>query len=527
MKAALTTLFFLYGPPGSGKTTTGRHLAQALGLPFIDLDLEITQAAGCSIPEIFAKEGESGFRARESAALQTACGRSPAVVALGGGTLLNAANQALAEAAGTVICLSAPHSALAERLSAAEGTRPLLGKAAELETRLAALLVTRAAHYAAFPLQINTHGQSPAEVAWSIQVHLGRFHITGMGPAYEIFIQPGLLGQLGEILKTHGLKGPIALVSDTHIAPHHGARAAAALSAAGYTVTRLTLPAGEASKTLASAAQLWEEFVKAGLERGSTVVALGGGVIGDLSGFAASAYLRGVRWVMVPTSLLAMVDAGIGGKTAIDLPQGKNLVGAFHPPALVVVDPDLLGTLPEAELRNGMAEVLKHGILRDPGLFELCARGWQALQSADWTALVRRAIAVKVLYILSDPYERAERAALNLGHTIGHGVEQASNFSLRHGEAVAVGLAAAVRLAVRQGLAQPQLVAQIDQALDGLGLPRHLPAGMDPVRVLALMQNDKKKRGGQIRFVLPEAIGKVHYGIALDLDVATLREVTL
>jgi len=526
MNTVLTPIFFVYGPPGSGKTSTGRYLGQALNLPFIDLDHEITASAGHTIPEIFALDGESGFRARENAALQAACERGPAVVALGGGTLLNPANRALAEAAGGVVCLSAPQSALAERLGNAAGTRPLLGNAAELEARLTALLANRAEHYASFAIQVETVGLTAAEAAWAVQVRLGRFRVTGMGRAYEILVQAGLLGQLGNLLRAHGLNGPMALVSDAHVAPLHGARAAAALRAAGFSVCSITLPAGESAKTLDSAARLWEQFLKAGLERGSTVVALGGGVIGDLAGFAASAYLRGVRWVAVPTSLLAMVDASLGGKTAIDLPQGKNLVGAFHPPALVIADPDLLHSLPEAEMRNGLAEVLKHGILRDPGLFELCARGWQALQGGDWTALVRRAIAVKVLYILADPYEQDERAALNLGHTIGHGVEQASGFGLRHGEAVAVGLAAAARLAVRQGLAEPELVQQIDRALDGLGLPRHMPPGMDAARVLALMQNDKKKRGGQVRFVLPERIGTVRYGIGLDLDLETLREVT-
>jgi 3-dehydroquinate synthase len=271
---------------------------------------------------------------------------------------------------------------------------------------------------------------------------------------------------------------------------------------------------------------LWEEFLRGGLERSSSVVALGGGVIGDLSGFAASTYLRGVRWVGVPTSLLAMVDASLGGKTAIDLPQGKNLAGTFHSPALVVADPEVLKTLPEAETRNGLAEALKHGILRDPALFETCARGWEALQSEDWTALVRRAMAVKVQYILSDPYEKGERAALNLGHTIGHAVERASNFKLRHGEAVAIGMVAAARLAVRAGLAEAELVEQMITAIDRLGLPRRMPARMDLEEVLDYLQLDKKKRGGQVRFVLPLRIGEVRYGVPFELDVKTLREVT-
>jgi len=318
----------------------------------------------------------------------------------------------------------------------------------------------------------------------------------------------------------------VALVSDEHVAGLHADRAAAALQAGGYVVHRISLPAGEAYKTLDSVTALWDAFLKAGLERSSTVVALGGGVISDLTGFAASAYLRGVRWVAVPTSLLGMVDASLGGKTAIDLPQGKNLVGAFYPPALVLADPETLRSLPEAESRNGMAEVIKHGILRDPKLYQTCVRGWKALQNEDWTGLVRRAMAVKILYILSDPYEQAERAALNLGHTLGHAIEQTSNFSLRHGEAISIGMLAAARLSVRSGLAQPALAEEIRAALLGLGLPVGMPATIDPSRVLERMQLDKKKRGGQVRFVLPIKIGEVRYGIPLELDETTLLEVT-
>ncbi len=347
-----------------------------------------------------------------------------------------------------------------------------------------------------------------------------------MGKGYDVRVSPASLARLGDLMKTRHLGGPVALVCDEHVGPLHAAQAARSLSNSGYSVVLVSLPAGEATKSLASAAHLWEEFLRAGLERGSTVVALGGGVITDLAGYAASAYLRGIKWVSVPTSLLGMIDASLGGKTAIDLPQGKNLIGAFHPPALVLADPEILHTLPEAELRNGLAEVLKHGVLRDPGLFDICARGWDALQGEDWNALVRRAMAVKVQYILNDPYEQGERAALNLGHTIGHAVEQASGFGLRHGEAVSIGMVAAARLAVRAGMAEAGLVDQIRGALIGLGLPVAMPAEMDANQVLALTRNDKKKRGGQLRFVLPVKIGEVCYGIPLDLDAQTLREVT-
>ena len=241
-------------------------------------------------------------------------------------------------------------------------------------------------------------------------------------------------------------------------------------SAPAYTARLALVPPGEEHKTVATVGKLWEEFLAGGLERSSTVLALGGGVITDLAGFAAATYLRGVRWVALPTSLLGMVDATLGGKTGVDLPQGKNLVGAFHPPSLVLADPRLLATLPEAELRSGMAEVVKHGILADEQLFARCAQGWAAV-TADLDEIVRRAMAVKIGFIQSDPYEKGLRAALNLGHTVGHAVELASAFRLRHGEAVSIGLAVEARLAEDAGIADAGLAETIRACLQGLGLP--------------------------------------------------------
>jgi 3-dehydroquinate synthase len=258
------------------------------------------------------------------------------------------------------------------------------------------------------------------------------------------------------------------------------------------------------------------------VERSGTVIALGGGVVGDLAGFAAAVYLRGVRWVTLPTSLLAMVDACLGGKTGCDLPQGKNLVGAFHPPSLVLADPQALSTLPEAELRNGMAEVLKHGILGDAELFERCSRGWERLRE-ELDPIVRQAMAVKLRIIEEDPYEGGRRASLNLGHTLGHALEQASDFQIRHGEGVAVGTLAAARLAEQMGLAQAGLAGQIEAALEGLGLPTRIPPGLERERILAAMRLDKKRLSGKLRLALPTCIGACRWGVEID-DPAQLLE---
>jgi 3-dehydroquinate synthase len=242
------------------------------------------------------------------------------------------------------------------------------------------------------------------------------------------------------------------------------------------------------------------------------VVALGGGVIGDLAGFAAATYMRGIPWVDVPTSLLAMADASLGGKTGADLPQGKNLVGAFHAPQMVLTDPSTLRTLPRAELRSGIAEVIKAGIIGDPELFDICAHGWEIIE-ADWDEIIPRAMAVKILVIEADPYEGGLRAVLNLGHTIGHAVEKVSNYELRHGEAVAIGMVAEARLAEQIGMAQQGLADEIKDACTQFGLPVDIPGDLPRGDILEAMQVDKKRSGAKVKFALPKRIGEVIPGI--------------
>ena len=244
----------------------------------------------------------------------------------------------------------------------------------------------------------------PYEAAWKAMVQFGSFRLSSMGKGYEIFIQEGGVDHLGEILHLQNHKGPIAIVSDSNVAPLCANRIQKILDEAGYKVVVITIPAGEASKTIPYLEFLWQEYLKAGLDRSSTVIALGGGVVGDLAGLAAATFMRGIPWVVIPTSLLAMVDSSLGGKTGIDLPLGKNLAGAFHSPSLVLSDPQLLATLPEIELKNGLAEIVKHGVIADPGLFDLCGSGWQVV-SQKLEETVRLAIAVKVKFVQADPYE--------------------------------------------------------------------------------------------------------------------------
>ena len=307
MSGGRKNAILLYGPSGAGKSTVGRALAEALGLPFTDLDALIEARAGRSIPEIFAAQGEAGFRQLERDALAAALTGEEQVIALGGGALTVPETRALAEARGQVVLLTAEAATLLERLRADAAERPLLS--GDAAAKLAAYLQRRAAHYAAFPLRVDTTGKTPAEAAWEVQVQMGAFRLRGMAsrkhPPYDVRVRPGGLHDLGAQMRARGLRGPVVVVTDEHVGALHLPRALASLRTAGYAASSVTLPAGEAHKTPAAVARLWEAFAAAGVERGSTVVALGGGVVGDLTGFAAATWLRGVPWVAVPTSLEA------------------------------------------------------------------------------------------------------------------------------------------------------------------------------------------------------------------------------
>jgi 3-dehydroquinate synthase len=503
---------FLYGPSGSGKSTVGSALAQALNVSLIDLDVEIENAIGQTISDFMVEQGENAFRDAETNSLKKAIGNSDRVVALGGGALLQEENRTLAEANGKVIFLDADIDTLVTRLSGDEIKRPLL--AGEIETKLSTLLEQRREHYRSFALRVDA-SQAPEQVAWDIQRLLGRYHLRGMGAGYDVVVQEDGIDQLGEMLKLRDVDGPILVVSDANIAPLYAERVLDSLHSMGYAATQFVIPAGEAHKNVETVILLWRVCLEAGLDRKSTILALGGGVVGDLSGFVAATFMRGCGWVCVPTTLLAMVDASMGGKTGFDLPEGKNLVGAFHPPRMVLADPEVLSTLPERELRSGLAEVVKHGVIADPELFNLCSQGWDEV-TARLPEIVRRGMAVKVKVIEEDPYEQGIRAALNLGHTIGHAVELVSGFSLLHGEAVSIGMVAEARLAERLTVAGPGLTDALKESLTALGLPVEVPADLEWDKLISTMKMDKKKKSSVVRFALPVKIGEVRVGVELE-----------
>ncbi len=499
----------LTGFMGTGKSSTGRVVADRLGWPFIDLDERISARAGKPVARIFAEDGEPAFRQMEAEACQELSEGAGLVVATGGGAVLRAENRAALLSGGIVICLEAAPDAIAGRLKHAIDRPMLAGKA--LGERIAELLAERAAAYSSLPHHIDTTHLSVARVAdrvLAITAGLpdGAYRLPVRTPdsIYDILIAEGLLAEAGSRLLSAGIKpGRCAVISNPTVALHHADTLLGALRSAGFETHLLLAPDGEAHKTLDTVADLYKQLTEIRLARNEPVIALGGGVIGDTAGFVAATWLRGVPFVQMPTTLLSMVDASVGGKVGVDLPGGKNLVGAFKQPELVLIDPDVLRTLPGAEYRSGLAEVVKAGIIGHRKLFEqLAGDGPESL-----SAMIAQAVRVKVDLVQRDPFEAGDRAWLNLGHTFGHALELHSGFTLRHGDAVAVGMVAAARLSELIGACNAGLAEHIGEVLARLGLPTRVP--FDPDAVIAAMGTDKKRRGRTLRFVVIERIGKV------------------
>jgi 3-dehydroquinate synthase len=322
-----------------------------------------------------------------------------------------------------------------------------------------------------------------------------RIPVTTPTNQYDILIEPGGIAQFDPV--AFGLSGRCAVVTNSTLAPLYGEVLAGRLP----DTSLVLMPDGEQYKTLETVSKLYAEFVRAGLDRASTVIALGGGVVGDAAGFAAATYMRGVRLLQIPTSLLAMVDPSVGGKVGVDLPEGKNLVGAFKQPDLVLIDPNVLGTLPEREWRCGAAEAIKHALIADPGLLDLIN------PAADQAAMVARAVQVKVEIVQKDPYEQNIRAYLNFGHTFAHAIEQVSGYQWLHGEAVGAGMVAAARLSQALGMLNAADADLIETTIQRYGLPTRL-GGLDPEALYEAMSTDKKWQGGHSRFVLLSGFGE-------------------
>jgi len=328
---------------------------------------------------------------------------------------------------------------------------------------------------------------------------------------YPIVVEPGVLRRIGEIVQEVAPAYRYAVITDSNVGPIYGSQALGALPAGSADL--FTVPAGETSKTRDTWTRLTDELLAGGFGRDTTIIALGGGMVGDVAGFVAGTFMRGVPVVQVPTSLLGMIDASIGGKTGVDTVAGKNLVGVFHPPAAVVADPQTLTTLPLDFLRTGFAEAIKHGAIADSHYFGFVMRELPMLLapggagSDSFTHVVVRSIEIKAGIVARDERERGLRKVLNFGHTIGHALEALSGYELAHGEAVAIGMALESALAERAGVAEAGTSESVRNALSAAGLPTHRPKGMSGEKILAAMRADKKARRGQVEYALPRCIG--------------------
>ncbi|HEX6509190.1 MAG TPA: 3-dehydroquinate synthase [Chloroflexota bacterium] len=509
----------LTGFMGTGKTTVGRLLAARFGFDFVDTDEEIERRTGRSIAEIFSSDGEAAFRALESQLLAELRDGSGRIIATGGGTLLEPANLKLLDSDQPVICLSCESGALLSRLEGT-GHRPLLGS--DPGTAITTLLEEREPIYRTFP-QIDTTHLSPDDVANEIAAIIGlseaaHFDIDESRTS-TVYFEAGGAARVGQIMAAHDLRGTILVVTDDRVARARIADSVLkSLREAGYSASCHAIPSGERYKSLDTLRELYATCRDLALDRSAIVVGVGGGVIGDMAGMLAATYLRGLRLVLIPTTLLAQVDASIGGKVGVDLDGAKNLVGAFHPASLVLIDPHLLYTLPAPLIRDGMAEVIKIAAVRSGSLLAMLQQ-LDPCTVIDQPSVIRRAAQEKVHVVQQDPYERGERMLLNFGHTIGHGLEAASRYELSHGEAVSVGIAAEIQFAVSRGWCRAALSQSITGLLTRFGLPISAP-GLDVEEVLSYMQQDKKRDGAMLRVAVPTQPG---VGKVFDVTPAEIR----
>jgi shikimate kinase/3-dehydroquinate synthase len=536
---------------GSGKTATGRRLAQELGLEFVDADEEIEAAARLSITEIFARHGEDSFRDGERRVMARLLRDGPRVVASGGGAFMNEETRAKIALAGISVWLKADQDVLWRRVRK-RSHRPLL-QGGDSEQTLRTLLEQRYPVYALADVTVvsrdGPHELAVEEAIAGIECFLRSspdltplaarpkgitvpHQQQGAGPqsysnqaqvsvelgarSYPILIGAGLIAEAGNHIRQLAPRAACAIVTDENVAKLHLPAFERALDQAFIRHSRVIVAPGEGSKSLDVYAQVCNALIGARLERGGVIVALGGGVIGDLAGFAAATVRRGMRLIQVPTTLLAEVDSSVGGKTGINSPQGKNLIGAFHQPSLVIADTDTLETLPPREFRAGYAEVVKYGLIGDAGFYAWLEANWRAVFAGGAARVhaIATSCKAKAAIVARDEYEAGERALLNLGHTFGHALERLTSYDgarLVHGEAVAIGMACAFRLSARRGLCGLQDQARVEAHLQEVGLPVRMAGipgwNVGPDAILEAMYQDKKVEHGGLTFILARAIG--------------------
>lgn len=509
------------GMMGAGKTRIGKEVAKLMGLPFRDADIAIEHATGMKIPAYFEQYGESAFRRVEADLIAQTLVTFGGVFSLGGGAPMTPSTQTAlagyAEHGGKIVYLMADPAEAMER-AAHGGGRPMLK--GDANARWMALHEQRDPVFRTVAnVLVRTRGLTPLSAARKVidMVEERSIHVTGTAvDPYDVIIGEGALHHVADVL---GEKPNRVALIHTQPVQRHADRMRTLLRKAGYDVHELTIPDAEAGKTVAVANNLWQRLGEEGFTRSDAIVGLGGGAATDLAGFIAATWMRGIRYVNCPTSLLAMVDASTGGKTGINLPQGKNLVGSFYTPAGVLADLTTLTSLPTDIFIEGLGEVVKSGFIRDTTILDILSSHAAELRAFNGSTLlgsgledvvaelIERTVRVKVYHVSADLKEQGLREFLNYGHTLAHAIEQIEHFSWRHGNAVAVGMVYAAELAQILGYLDRDVVAYHRELLSSLGLPTSWQGDFD--RVLTLMHRDKKARGNMLRFVVLDRPGHV------------------
>jgi len=513
----------LVGLMGAGKTSVGRRLAARLGLPFVDADSEIEQAAGCSVGEIFERYGEPEFREGERRVITRLLAGEPQVIATGGGAFVCAETRAAIRREAISLWLRCPHSVLVRRVTG-RPHRPLINQGDPGEV-LARLIEQRHPIYAEADVIVDCnddgieHTVSRVQQALLSYVPPRRLSVVLPSARYEVVVGDGLIDRAGALLGAVLPQKRVVVITDETVAGLHLPRLLASFGECSIACEMFVVPAGERSKNLDQYAELVCGLLARGVERRTSVVALGGGVIGDLAGFVAASTMRGLPFVQIPTTLLSQVDSSVGGKTGVNTPQGKNLVGAFHQPIAVLADVGVLRTLPERELRAGYAEIVKTGLIGDAGFFAWCEENGAGLLGGDiglQSEAVLRACAFKAAVVGDDEREMKPndgRALLNLGHSFGHALEAEYGYDgrLLHGEAVGIGLGLAFGLSVRLGHCDGVDRERVLNHLHGVGLLaelHQLNRRFSAESLIGHMARDKKVRDGRLNFVLVRGIGQ-------------------
>ena len=512
----------IIGMMGAGKTRVGRETAQVMGLPFLDADVEIERQVGMSIPEYFERYGEPAFRDVESDLIRRTVDGFDGIFSLGGGAPMTPAVQEtlagyIADGGKVIYLMADPREAM-ERARRGGG-RPMLN--GDADERWKTLYRQRDPVFRDVAnVYVRTYGLTPAQAARRMKDMIEErcVHVTGSGiDAYDVRIGEGAMGHLPELL---GRKATRVALIHTQPVQRHSDHARALLRQGGYEVSDIVVPDAEAGKTVDVANGVWQRLGEEGFTRSDAIVGVGGGAATDLAGFIAATWMRGVRYVNCPTSLLAMVDASTGGKTGINTPQGKNLVGSFYTPAGVLADVRTLASLPNDIFIEGLGEVAKSGFIMDEEILRILESHAAALRGFDGATflesplkdvvgeLIERTVRVKVHHVSSDLKEQGLREFLNYGHTLGHAIEKIEHFRWRHGNAVAVGMVYAAELSNLLGYIDRDLVDYHRSLLGALGLPTSWGGGSWS-DVLALMHRDKKARGNMLRFVVLDRVGHV------------------